>query len=383
MLTILADENMPYVDELFSDIGQIKKMAGRAITPDDLINVDVLLVRSITQVNASLLAKANRLTFVGSATIGTDHLDIAYLEQQGIFWTNAPGCNATAVAEYVLSALSVLAQRFELSLADKTVAIVGAGNIGQRLARKLTALGVDHFFCDPPLARAGTQGDYRDMNEVVKADIISLHVPINRQGDDITQHLVNKDFLSQLKPGTILLNSCRGDVVDNKALLEHLQQGNKLYTVIDVWQNEPTINLELLDLVDIATPHIAGYSLEGKARGTYMLYQQWCHNNNVAINKSLTQLLPAVSVGQLNIQSKLSPSELGKLIQFVYDIRDDDELCRLRGVDAKGFDNLRKQYKVRREFSAHSIAATEQWLQQQQMLQQLGFSKSEKQESSQ
>jgi len=369
MLRILADENMPYVDELFGDFAQVVKKSGREMVSDDLVDIDVLLVRSITQVNAELLAKANKLQFVGTATIGVDHIDQDYLDQRNIAWSSAPGCNAMAVAEYVLSALSVLVPE---RLSQKTVAIVGAGNIGIRLAAKFEALGVKYFFCDPPKARAGAVGDYRDLDAVTSADIISLHVPINRSGIDATHHLVDQKFLEKLKPGAVLINSCRGDVVDNKALLLHLQRNPKLMTVIDVWQNEPTIDHDLLDLVDIATPHIAGYSLEGKANGTFMLYQHWCQQVGIAPTKRVEDLLPALDIDSLSLASSLQPDTLNKMIQLIYDIRDDDRLCRHRGISAKGFDNLRKQYKVRREFSALSVATDN--VRDLERLKALGFS---------
>ena len=371
MLQILADENMPYVEQLFGELGNVRTKAGRDITSEDLIGVDVLLVRSITQVNKTLLSKADQLKFVGSATIGTDHLDIKYLEQRAIEWRNAPGCNATAVAEYVISALMTLSTRHEMILRDKVVAIVGAGNIGQRLAKKLSALNIAHFFCDPPLARAGAKGDYRDMAAVAQADIISLHVPMTKTGVDKTANLINRQFLSQLKPGTILINSCRGDVVNNQDLLEAINQGQSLHVVMDVWQNEPLICQELMNNVDIATPHIAGYSLEGKARGTFLLYQQWCQLAGQIQHKSLLQLLPHPTFNATNIDLNAQSDGLTKLVRMIYDIRDDDELCRTKADTGSGFDTLRKQYAVRREFSALTVVCNDE--QQTNTLNQLGF----------
>jgi len=355
MLKILADENMPFVDELFSQYGDITKKAGRSMCADDLVDVDLLLVRSITRVNEELLSKANRLSFVGTATIGVDHIDQDYLAKRKIAWTSAPGCNATAVAEYVISSLVVLCNQSGESIEDKTVAIVGAGNIGTRLAAKLDGLGINHFYCDPPRQRAGAKGDYRDMDAVAGADVITLHVPITRSGIDTTEHLIDREFLKRLAPATILINSCRGDVVDNKALREHLSSGHQLRTVIDVWQNEPNIDHQLLELVDIATPHIAGYSLEGKANGTFFLYQYWCELTKNEQRCTVDGLLPAMEFSALSIRGDIAFSIWSRLVKLVYDIRGDDQLCRSAGFSAKGFDNLRKQYKVRREFSALSI----------------------------
>jgi len=371
MLQILADENMPYVKQLFGELGHVRTMAGRDIACEDLIGVDVLLVRSITQVNQALLAQADCLKFVGSATIGTDHLDTEYLATRAIEWRNAPGCNATAVAEYVISALMTLSARHQMVLQDKVVAIVGAGNIGQRLATKLSALNIEHFFCDPLLAAAGAVGDYRGMAEVAQADIISLHVPMVKTGPHQTADLIDQQFLSQLKPGAVLINSCRGDVVNNQQLLTCINQGQQLHIVMDVWQNEPLINQELMTKVDIATPHIAGYSLEGKARGTFMLYQQWCLLSNQAQTTTLTQLLPEPAFNRLTLDFNAHNDGLTKLVRMIYDIRDDDELCRTKGLTAQGFDNLRKKYDVRREFSALTVMSDDE--QQNTLLNQLGF----------
>lgn len=358
MINVLADENMPYVTELFGDFSNITFKAGREIVADDLIDVDVLLVRSITKVNAVLLKHANKLRFVGSATIGLDHIDGDYLDSRHITWTNAPGCNAIGVAQYVLSSLLILSQRKSFDLQSKTVAIVGAGNIGKQLSKVLSALSINHFFCDPPLKNSGAQGDYRDMDAVMGADIISLHVPMTKDGDYPTHHLFDKTRLAMLKDDTVLINSCRGDVVDNAALEALLESGKQLITVMDVWQHEPVINQALLGKVDIASSHIAGYSFEGKARGTYMLYQRWLAMNNQVADKSLVSLLPVANIGEIFLQDRLSIDDIKQLVTLVYDVRDDDELVRQHGLTAKGFDNLRKQYKVRREFSAIKVHVT-------------------------
>ena len=358
MINVLADENMPYVAELFGDFSTITFKAGREIVADDLVDVDVLLVRSITKVNEALIEKANKLSFVGSATIGLDHIDGACLDARNIMWTNAPGCNAVGVAQYVLSALLILASRQSFDLQSKTVAIVGAGNIGKELSKILNALAINHFYCDPPLKDAGAQGDYRDMNEVMKADIISLHVPMTRDGDYPTYHMFDEARLGSLKENAILINSCRGDVVDNDALNRLLSSDKPLTAVMDVWQHEPKINASLLEKVDIGSSHIAGYSFEGKARGTYMLYQRWCEVNSYTPDKLLSALLPQANVSSIRLSNTLNIDDLKQLVTLIYDVRDDDELVRQHGLTAKGFDNLRKQYKVRREFSAITVQAT-------------------------
>jgi len=348
---------MPYVTELFGDFSNIVFKGGRDITAQDLVNVDVLLVRSITQVNEALLSQANKLKFVGSATIGTDHIDKTFLNNEGIEWSSAPGCNAIAVAQYVLSALINISVGQQFELKDKTVAIVGAGNIGKQLSRVCNALSINHFFCDPFVQATGADGDYRSMDEVLEADIISLHVPITTTGEHPTYELFDAARLAQLKTDAILINSCRGDVVNNDALKEHIENNPKFTAVIDVWQHEPVINHDLLRVVQIATPHIAGYSLEGKARGTFMLYQKWCQLSNQVVEKSLDSLMPLTNVNSVTLQTDINLNDIKQLVRICYDIRDDDDLIRHFGKSAKGFDNLRKQYKVRRELSALTVNA--------------------------
>lgn len=359
-MRILADENMPYASQLFSRFGEVVTMPGREITAAALKGVDILLVRSITRVNEVLLAEADSLRFVGSATIGTDHLDIELLEQRGIHWTNAPGCNATAVAEYVISAMLVQAQRQQFSLKNKRLAIVGAGNIGSRLYDKARALGMDCVLCDPPLQTQGDPRAFVDWPSVAEADIISLHVPITREGPHATENMVDAQWLSTLKPGAMLINSCRGDVVDNQALLNLLQSQKRqgfpgLQVVMDVWQHEPEILLPLLDEVALATPHIAGYSLEGKARGTLMLYQAWCQMNSIAADAELASLLPAPAIAAAHLNGQLDEELIRSLVLGIYDIRRDDATMRQRGITGAGFDGLRKNYWRRREFSSLTL----------------------------
>lgn len=355
MIKVLADENMPYVTELFGDLCEVAFKGGREITSNDLIGIDVLLVRSITQVNDALLSEANQLKFVGSATIGTDHLDKEALDKRNITWASAPGCNAIAVAQYVLSVMLNLSEGQGFELLNKTVAIVGAGNIGKQLAKVCNALSIEHFFYDPFVESDLIEGDFRSFDNVLSADIISLHVPITRTENFPTYHMFGAAQLSQLKTDAILINSCRGDVVDNEALTQHLNTNPSFTAVMDVWQHEPTINQDLLDVTDIASSHIAGYSLEGKARGTFMLYQKWCEIAGQQSNKSLDDLLPRPTVNSITLQNSLEFKDIKQLVNLIYDVRDDDYLIRRFGKSGKGFDNLRKQYKVRRELSAITV----------------------------
>ncbi|MGL4937143.1 4-phosphoerythronate dehydrogenase [Shewanella sp.] len=356
-MKILVDENMPYVEPLFGDLGTIIPVNGRRLTPEQVRDADVLLVRSVTQVNAALLADNARLKFVGSATIGTDHVDLAYLAERNIAFANAPGCNAIAVGEFAFMAMLELAQRYHSPLKGKVVGIVGAGNTGSATAKCLEAYGVTVLLNDPLKAAAGDSRTFVSLDTLMQqADIICLHVPITRTGEHKTLHLFDESRLMALKPNSWLINCCRGDVIDNKALIKVKSQREDLKLVLDVWEGEPHPLPELVDVVDLATPHIAGYSLEGKARGTFMLYQALCQHLNITANKSLSALLPAFNVKAMTLRTMPDEHALLQLARFVYDLRDDDRAFRNCGFMANGFDNMRKNHRHRREFSALALA---------------------------
>ena len=328
-MKILVDENMPYARDLFSRLGEVTAVPGRPIPVAQLADADALMVRSVTKVNESLLA-GKPIKFVGTATAGTDHVDEAWLKQAGIGFSAAPGCNAIAVVEYVFSSLLMLAERDGFSLYDRTVGIVGVGNVGRRLQARLEALGIKTLLCDPPRADRGDEGDFRSLDELVqRADILTFHTPLFKDGPYKTLHLADEKLIRSLKPGAILINACRGAVVDNTALLTCLNEGQKLSVVLDVWEGEPELNVELLKKVDIGTPHIAGYTLEGKARGTTQVFEAYSkfigHEQHVALDT----LLPAPEFGRITLHGPLDQPTLKRLVHLVYDVRRDDAPLRL------------------------------------------------------
>lgn len=349
---ILVDENMPYARELFSRLGEVKPVPGRPIPEGELADAQALMVRSVTKVNASLLS-GTAVKFVGTATAGTDHVDQAWLGEAGIGFSAAPGCNAIAVVEYVFSALLMLAERDGFALKDRTVGIVGVGNVGSRLQARLEAWGVRTLLCDPPRADRGDAGDFRPLEALVReADILTFHTPLFKEGTYKTLHLVDDALISALKPGAILINACRGRVVDNAALLTRLEAGQDLSVVLDVWEPEPDLNVELLKRVDIGTPHIAGYTLEGKARGTTQVFEAFSafigHRQQVALDT----LLPAPEFGRITLHGPLDQPTLKRLAHLVYDVRRDDApLRKVAGIPGE-FDKLRKNYLERREWSS-------------------------------
>ena len=357
---ILADENIPLVDEFFAGFGKIRRMPGRSINRAALENVDVLLVRSVTRVDRELL-EGSAVRFVGTCTIGTDHLDLDYFEQAGIEWASAPGCNARGVVDYVLGSLLALSEVHGEALARRRFGVVGAGEVGGRLLEVLRGLGWDVRVCDPP-RQDREAGDFVSLDEILaECDVVSLHTPLTLGGDWPTFHLFDQARLSRLRPGTWLINASRGAVVDNAALRDLLLQRPDLEAVLDVWEGEPQVDVALAGLCRIATPHIAGYSLDGKLRGTAQIYAALCAARGVEPAIELAQLMPGPALTELAFASSAEPAEmLATLCRAVYDPRRDDADFRrsLLGDEAQrraGFDLLRKQYPPRREIDGLKV----------------------------
>lgn len=370
-MKILVDENMPYARELFSRTGDVVAVPGRPLPEAELQDADGLMVRSVTKVNAALLA-GTPVKFVGTATAGTDHIDDASLAAAGISFSAAPGCNAIAVVEYVFSSLLLLAERDGFELRDRTVGIVGVGNVGGRLQKRLQAWGVKTLLCDPPRADRGDQETFHSLDDLVaQADILTFHTPLFKDGPYKSWHLADAALLMALKPNTILINACRGPVVDNAALLEVLKMRHDLSVVLDVWEPEPDLSLDLLDKVDIATAHIAGYTLEGKARGTTQVFEAWCDFIGQPQQVALESLLPAPEFGSITLRGKLDQPTLKRLVHLVYDVRRDDAPLRKVAAKPGEFDRLRKQYEERREWSSLQVHCDD--AETAAMLNQLGF----------
>lgn len=357
---ILADENIPLVDEFFAGLGEIRRMPGRSINRAALENVDVLLVRSVTRVDRDLL-EGTAVRFVGTCTIGTDHLDLDYFERAGIDWASAPGCNARGVVDYVLGSLLTLAEVRGEALGQRRFGVVGAGEVGGRLAEVLRGLGWDVRVCDPPREVRET-GGFVSLDEVLaECDVISLHTPLSMGGDWPTFHLLEQERLFRLRPGAWLINASRGAVVSNAALRDLLQQRPDIEAVLDVWEGEPQVDVALAGLCRIATPHIAGYSLDGKLRGTAQIYAALCMARGLEPMLELAHLMPGAPLTELTFASSAEPVDmLATLCRAVYDPRRDDADFRrsLMGDEAQrraAFDLLRKQYPSRREIDGLAV----------------------------
>ena len=355
-MLIVADENIPLIEEFFAGFGEIRRFPGRAIDRATVEQADVLLVRSVTQVDRQLL-EGSPVRFVGTCTIGTDHLDLDYFAEAGIAWSSAPGCNARGVVDWVLGSLLALADVHGAKLAERRYGVIGAGQVGGRLVDVLRGLGWDVRVCDPPRA-AVEGGDFRSLEKVLReCDVISLHTPLTRDGDNPTRHLIDAERLKALRPGTWLINASRGGVVDNTALRVHLESGANLDVALDVWEGEPEVNVRLAELCRIATPHIAGYSLDGKLRGTAQIYEAFCAWQQRAPEVDLDDLLPAQWLAELSLKEECDPDwALAMLCRAVYDPRSDDANFRRSLVgDTKtrraAFDALRKHYPPRREIT--------------------------------
>ena len=364
-MKILGDQQIPLLQELFGEIGHVDTYHGREITQEQLADVDVLITRSTVAVDESLLAHS-KVKFVGTCTIGTDHMDTGYLDQQGIAWTNAAGCNADAVVQYVLSAMAMLAPHWRQS----RVGIIACGNIGSRVYRRLTSLGVQCCCYDPLISPSRSHAsqadihstDFVSLDTVLDCDIITSHAPLTHDGPYPSLHMLGNNELAMIRPDSLLISAGRGAVIDNQALLAHMREGKTFKLALDVWENEPDILTDLLPYTDIATPHIAGHSLEGKERGTYMVYQSLCNYLGIPEHISAKQHLNterSLLIDHLQASHHQRPEgdeydTFNQWLLAMYPIMLDDQ--RLRSWQPQSmpmpeyFDHLRRHYPVRREY---------------------------------
>ncbi len=355
-MKVIADDKIPFLKGILESEGiEVTYLAGAKTTAEDVAAADALITRTRTKCNEALL-KNSAVKFIATATIGFDHIDTDYVEKQGIHWTNAPGCNSSSVAQYLTSLLLNLAVKHNFSLAGKFLGVVGVGYVGKKVAAVGKALGMEVLLNDPPRARAEGSKNFVDLSVIAqKADIITIHVPLEFEGSDKTFHLADRDFLAQLNNQQFLINASRGEVVDNIALREALKAGNLAGAVLDVWENEPEIDLELLSLLDYATPHIAGYSTDGKANGTSMSVNALAKFFNLSerLQKWYPETVPVPEKTVIECPANSSLEE--KLLYVVsqsYNIADDTN--RLRNTPQE-FEKLRGNYPLRREFGIFTV----------------------------
>jgi erythronate-4-phosphate dehydrogenase len=351
-MKIVADANIPFVEECFSSIGEVETVAGRDMTTEMIVNADILLVRSVTKVDSGLLSP-NRVRFVGTATIGVDHIDTEYLRDNNIGFASAPGSNADSVAEYIVAGLLELGKNPE----GKSIGVVGVGNVGSKVAKKCEALGMKVCLNDPPLARQTKDAKYLSIEKIFDCDFVTMHTPLTFEGQDKTFHMADEKFFQSLKKGCVFFNTSRGEVVDSEALKGAIKGGRLGSVVLDVWEDEPNIDVELLEMVDIGTPHISGYSLDGKVTGMVMIYKAACEYFGIDVQYGIEDFLPEAAVPKLEVDSRSVDIEdvLRHTVKRIYDIKKDDSDLRWileQPISKRGkyFSGLRKNYPVRREF---------------------------------
>lgn len=372
-MLLIVDQNIPMAEAAFAQFGTVRLLAGRGISPADVRDADALIVRSITKVNEALLG-GSRVRFVGTATIGIDHLDTGWLDRAGIPWASAAGCNANSVVEWVFAALLEYSVAQAVGWRDKTLGIVGHGNIGSRLAARARLLGMKVLVCDPPLHRAGRLDEHVALDAMLPAcDFLSFHVPLVREGEDRTIHLLNEERMKRLRPGCLVLNASRGDVIATRAILTARPD---IQFILDVFENEPNPDLAVLERCFLVSPHVAGYSHEGKINGTRMMAEALART--LGRSNQWYPELPAPPEPEFSLTESATDAAVLEAIRHAYRLRDDDAGLRAiqgMGTDAERgahFDALRKNYPKRREFRGYRVLNAES-AEQRGTLQALGF----------
>ena len=371
-MKIIIDDKIPYIRGAFEGVAEVVYLPGSKTTPEVVKDADAIVTRTRTICNEKLLAGSS-VKFIATATIGYDHIDTDYCDTAGIKWTNAPGCNSKSVEQYIASTLMVLAERKNLQLKDLCIGVVGVGNVGSKVARVCNLLGMKVLLNDPPRERAEGSETFVSLKQVMnEADIITLHVPLNMKGEDATFHLGNKEFFSGLKKKPVVINSCRGEVVETVAVKTAFKSGQISGFVCDCWENEPDIDLELLALTEIATPHIAGYSKDGKATGTEMSVHAISKYFNLGLENWHPSgvELPANPVFELDGNGLSAQQIIAKAILHTYDIRNDDQDFRKNTAQ---FEQLRGDYPIRREFPAFTIISRNIGNETLEVLRKIGF----------
>ncbi len=354
-MKIVCDNKIPFLRGVFEPWAEVVYLPGSETTPGVVRDADAVVTRTRTRCDAALLAGSS-VRVVASATIGYDHIDTAWCEAHGILWRNAPGCNSSSVKQYIAAVLCTLARRHGLRLDALTLGVVGVGNVGSKVAEAAAALGMRVLLCDPPRARREGAAGFVDLDTLVaRSDIVTLHVPLNREGEDATWHLFDAARLATLRPDQFLINSSRGPVVDNAALKAALRARALRGAVLDVWEGEPEPDRDLMDLLDIATPHIAGYSADGKATGTQMSVRTVAAVLGLPLADWRPADIPAPAQPldfALDATGKSRQEVLSEAILYTYDILADDRALR---AHPERFEQLRGDYHVRREPAAFTL----------------------------
>lgn len=354
MLRIVADDKIPFLKGVLEPFAKVVYFPGNEIDRNAAMKADALLVRTRTKCSQDLLSDTP-VKFIGTATIGFDHIDTDFCKQNNIIWTNAPGCNSSSVQQYVTAALLRISAESDINLHDKTIGIVGVGNVGSRVQKMAETLGMRVIMNDPPRERIEGRGLFSSLEFLLnESDIITLHVPLNLDGDDRTYHMINDETLRKVKAGSWLINTSRGEVVDTGALKDALADNRIAGTVVDVWEREPEIDTSLMHQAFLATPHIAGYSADGKANGTAMIVNSLCKMFGIPLKNWYPDDIPSAPDPEIVIDcsGKLDYELLRRAVFHSYNIVEDD--VRLR-FDPSRFEKERENYPVRREFPFYTV----------------------------
>jgi erythronate-4-phosphate dehydrogenase len=371
-MKIIADDKIPFLRGVLEPFADIVYVNGKSIDREVVKNADAVLVRTRTKCNESLL-KSTSVKFVGTATIGFDHIDTEWCQANGIVWTNAPGCNSGSVNQYIASTLFNISERLGFSLAHHAIGVVGVGNVGRKVVHTAEMLGMTVYLCDPPRVRDEGICGFISLDGILReCDIITFHVPLNLHGEDKTFQLINDSFLSRVNKGTIIINTSRGEIADGNALKKAYNSGHLAGFALDVWENEPDIDPELLNLSLQSTPHIAGYSADGKATGTAMIIRELSRHFDLGLEDWSAEDIPEPEYPVIAIDcTDLSNEDvIKKAVMHTYDVRSDDK--RLRN-DRAGFEIQRGDYPVRREFGAYELVLRNAGTDLRRICRKLGF----------
>jgi len=371
-MKIVVDDKIPFLKGVLEQFADVVYLPGKKIDREVVKDADALLIRTRTKCTEEML-EGSSVRFIGTATIGFDHIDTQYCEKNGIFWTNAPGCNSSSVQQYITAALLKMSSEFRFTLKDKTIGIVGVGNVGSKVEKIARALGMKVLLNDPPRARKEGDSKFVLLGDILyNADIITVHVPLNIVGSDKTYHLFNDKSFKKMKKGAWFINSSRGEVTDTAALRKTLDSGKLTGAVIDVWENEPDIDLDLMGKTFIATPHIAGYSTDGKSNGTAIVVNSLCRHFGLPLENWYPDNVPAPVQPVIAIDNKGKSDEdvVREAVFQTYNISEDDLKLRFSPSD---FEKQRGEYPLRREFSSFSVKIKNNRASSQKALEAMGF----------
>jgi erythronate-4-phosphate dehydrogenase len=371
-MRIVADDKIPFLKGVLEQFADVVYLPGNSISKKAVKNADALLIRTRTKCTGSLL-KGSGVKFIGTATIGFDHIDTQYCEKEGIFWTNAPGCNSSSVQQYIAAGLLKMASEFRFSLEGKTIGIVGVGNVGSKVEKFVRTMGMNVLLNDPPRARAEGGQEFVNLGTILyESDIVTVHVPLNVVGEDSTWHMFNSKSFKKLRKGAWFINTSRGEVTETAALKKTIDSGKLGGVILDVWENEPDIDLDLMSKTFLSTPHIAGYSTDGKANGTSMVVNSLCSYFNIPLRNWYPAEIPQPEnpVKRINGKGKRDEEIISEAVMHTYNI--DEDNIRLRFLPSE-FEKQRGNYRVRREFSAFTVSLEGCSKKSGEMLSSLGF----------